>query len=101
MQVAMLRPNRRAMPKSFEPGDCAKIPDGRIARVREKIGSKYKVRVRRKSSDTHQFLTVAAAELKHIECPKGWMSPDGYNRYLKVTLAKQRQRLAAKSHGHR
>ena len=27
-------------------------------------------------------------------CPKGWMSPVGYVRYLKVSLAKMRQRQA-------
>ncbi len=36
----------------------------------------------------------AAGELKRVDCPKGWMSPGGYVRYLKVTLAKMRQRKA-------
>ncbi|MCI0427559.1 MAG: hypothetical protein L0Z46_06050 [Nitrospiraceae bacterium] len=68
------------------------IPDGRIGRVREVSGGKYRVRVRRATSATHQFRTLAAGNLKRVDCPKGWMSPAGYVRYLKVTLAKMRQR---------
>ncbi len=75
-------------------GDCVKIPDGRIARVRGKSGSKYKVRVRRATSKTHQFLWFPAQELEVVECPKGWMSPSGYSRYLRTTLAKMRERTA-------
>ena len=78
-------------------GDCVKIPDGRIARVRGKSGGRYKVRVRRTTSTTHQFLWFTAQELELAECPKGWMSPSGYNRYLKATLAKMRQRVAKKA----
>jgi len=85
------------MPTSVRTGDCVRIPDGRIARVREKSGGKYRVRVRRKTSDTHQFLWFAAQELEPAECPTGWMSPSGYNRYLKATLAKMRQRMARKA----
>ena len=77
-------------------GDCVRIPDGRIARVREKSGDKYKVRVRRATSQTHQFLWFLENELEPVECPTGWMSPTGYNRYLKTTLAKMRQRMAKK-----
>lgn len=33
-----------------------------------------------------------ADELALVDCPKGWMSPDGYNRYLDVTLAKMKER---------
>jgi len=77
-------------------GGCVKIPDGRIGRVREKIGSSYKVRVRRKTSSTHQFLLFKASELTAVECPKGWMSVEGYNRYLKATLAKLKERQALK-----
>jgi hypothetical protein len=77
-------------------GGCVKIPDGRIARVREKKGSQYKVRVRRKTSQTHQFLIFEAKELKPVACPKGWMSREGYNRYLKKTLAKMKARARAR-----
>ncbi len=77
-------------------GDCVIIPDGRIARVREVSEGRYKVRVRRQTSRMHQFLLFAENELKHTECPKGWMSPEGYNRYLKVTLDKMKKRLATK-----
>ena len=73
-------------------GYCVKIPDGRIGRVRGHVNGKYKVRVMRKTSHTHQFLTFQESELKVVSCPPGWMSPEGYNRYLKVTLAKMKQR---------
>lgn len=80
------------MAASIKIGDCVRLPDGRIARVRDRTGGKVKVRVRRKTSRTHQFLVVAAGELERIQCPKGWMSPEGYNRYVKTTLAKMRER---------
>ena len=83
------------MAAKFRLGDCVAIPDGRIGRVREKIGPKYRVRVRRSSSATHQFLMFAASELKHVDCPRGWMSPDGYVRYLKTTLKKLAARQRA------
>jgi hypothetical protein len=47
---------------TIKPGDCVKIPDGRIARVREHDGSKIRVRVRREASDTDQFLFFTGAE---------------------------------------
>ena len=83
------------MSRSFKLGDCVKIPDGRIGRVREKQAGKYRVRVRRKTSETHQFLMFSAAELKPAACPKGWMSPAGYVRYLRTTLAKAKARKAS------
>ena len=73
-------------------GDCVKLPDGRIGRVRE-VKEKIKIRVRRKTSNTHQFLYFEKNELQKVDCPKGWMSPEGYKRYLKVTLEKMRKRL--------
>ncbi len=76
----------------FQPGDCVKIPDGRIGRVRDYSKGEYRVRVMRKTSHTHQFLKLKEDELSKVDCPKGWMSPEGYNRYLKVTLEKMRQR---------
>lgn len=89
------------MPAPIRNGDCVKIPDGRVARVRGKSSGKYKVRVRRQTSPTHQFLTFHAAQLRRIDCPPGWMSPAGYNRYLKTTLAKMRQRRAGGNAGKR
>ncbi|HMB02471.1 MAG TPA: hypothetical protein VKP69_01880 [Isosphaeraceae bacterium] len=77
-------------------GDCVRIPDGRIGRVREVTGQQYKVRVRRTTSEAHQFLRFAAGDLERVDCPKGWMSPEGYIRYLDITLAKMRQRETAK-----
>jgi hypothetical protein len=82
------------MARSFRVGDCVRIPDGRIGRVREVSGGKYRVRVRRTTSATHQFLMFAVGDLNRVDCPKGWMSPEGYVRYLEVTLAKMRQRQA-------
>jgi hypothetical protein len=83
--------------RSLRPGDCVKIPDGRTGRVRESSKGKYKVRVRRKTSETHQFLDFRRRDLELVECPQGWMSPAGYNRYLRKTLAKMRERLASGS----
>lgn len=79
------------MAESLRVGDCVRIPDGRIGRVREVSRGKCRVRVRRTTSATHQFLMFAATDLKRMACPKGWMSPNGYVRYLKVTLAKMQQ----------
>jgi hypothetical protein len=85
--------SRRIIPaSSIRAGDCVRIPDGRIGRVRAAVGSAYRVRVRRKTSQTHQFLKFVAKDLRRLDCPKGWMSPTGYQRYLRVTLAKMRQR---------
>ena len=84
------------MAKKIMPGDCVRVPDGRIARVRDLAGGKYRVRVRRATSDTHEFIYVGAGELERVDCPEGWMSPAGYNRYLKTTLAKMRKRQASK-----
>jgi len=75
-------------------GDCVKLPDGRIARVREISEGRCRVRVRRTTSDTHQFLFFPTRELERVDCPKGWMSPLGYNHYLRVTLSKMRDRLS-------
>ena len=84
------------MASSIRAGDCVRIPDGRIGRVRNTVGNAYRVRVRRKASQSHQFLMFAAKDLKRIDCPKGWMSSAGYLRYLRVTLAKMRQRQERK-----
>lgn len=84
------------MSGSLKVGDCVKIPDRRIGRVREVTSSSVKVRVQRKTSKTYQFIEFVAEELERAECPKGWMSPEGYARYLDATLAKMRQRVAAK-----
>jgi hypothetical protein len=82
------------MGRSIRVGDCVRIPDGR---VREVSGREYRVRVRRLSGTTHQFLMFAGKDLERVGCPKGWMSPDGYARYLAATLAKMRQRQARSS----
>jgi len=82
--------------RSIQIGDCVKIPDGRTGRVREVVDGKHKVRVRRTTSKTHQFLVLSDTDLERIDCPKGWMSPEGYNRYLAETLAKMRERNAAR-----
>jgi hypothetical protein len=79
----------------FTVGDCVRVPDGRIGRIRAVEAGRYRVRVQRRTSKTHQFLMLRAGELARVKCPSGWMSPDGYRRYLKPTLAKLRQRQRA------
>lgn len=69
-----------------------RVPDGRIGRVRAVERGAYRVRVQRTTSRTHQFLMLRAGELSRVACPKGWMSPDGYRRYLGPTLRKMRER---------
>jgi hypothetical protein len=61
--------------------------------VRGREHGLVRVRVRRTTSETHQFLTFSPARLQRVDCPEGWMSPDGYRRYLRATLAKMRARL--------
>jgi hypothetical protein len=60
------------MARTFSLGDCVRIPDGRVGRVRGVYGKKYRVRVRRATSATHRFLMFAAQDLKRVDCPKGW-----------------------------
>lgn len=84
------------MAKRFSVGDCVQVPDGRIGRVRSRQGAKLRVRVRRPTSKTYQFLLLAPRELKRVSCPQGWMSPAGYRAYLRPTLAKLRARLRAR-----
>lgn len=76
----------------IQKGDCVRIPDGRVARVREIGKDEYKIRVRRKTSKSHQFLSFKKEELTVVACPRGWMSRKGYNSYLKTTLAKMKLR---------
>jgi hypothetical protein len=83
--------------KPFVVGDCVRIPDGRTGRVREVTGRRYKVRVRRETSQSHQFVGFAAEDLERVDCPKGWMSPQGYARYLEATLAKMKERELGKN----
>jgi hypothetical protein len=82
---------------SIYKGDCVKIPDGRIGRVRDIIDGEYKIRVRRKTSQSHQFVNFKSDDLTLVLCPKGWMRPEAYNRYLKITLAKMKIRNSKKS----
>jgi hypothetical protein len=81
------------MAAKFQIGDCVQVPDGRIGRVRARAGPQLRVRVRRRTSATHQFLLLAPREVRAVPCPRGWMSPAGYRRYLRPTLAKLRARL--------
>jgi hypothetical protein len=76
------------------PGDCVRLPDGRIGRVREQREGMYRVRVRRMTSKTNHFVWLALSKVERVPCPKGWMSPEGYNRYLRETLAKRHIRQA-------
>jgi hypothetical protein len=88
------------MAHRFAVGECVRVPDGRVGRVRAAEAGQYRIRVQRRTSKTHQFLLLRASDLSRVECPRGWMSPDGYRRYLKPTLAKQRARQRARTkHG--
>ena len=87
------RTKKYSLPAKINRRDCVKIPDGRIARVRDMSKNEYRVRVRRKNSKNHQFLKFAKKELTIVQCPKGWMSPEDYNRYLKATLAKMKKKM--------
>ena len=87
---------------SIQVGDCVTVPDGRIGRVRSVDGSKVKIRLMRTTSHTHQFIWYLQSEVKVVSCPRGWMSPNGYNRYLKITLEKMKERSVKKKkhYGH-
>jgi hypothetical protein len=85
--------------RGWRVGDCVRLPDGRVGRVREVARGTCRVRVRRAGGVTHQLVTFAATTLRRVECPPGWMSPEGYARYLRVTLAKMRRRRAAARRG--
>jgi hypothetical protein len=80
------------MSRPIRSADCVRLRDGRIGRVRARSGDEVLVRVRRKTSQTHQLLRLPARKLRRIDCPDGWMSPEGYARYLRVTLEKMRRR---------
>jgi hypothetical protein len=86
------------MAHSVRVADCVRLPDGRIGRVRAISGAKVRVRIRRETSQTHQFVLLPVGRVKRIECPKGWMSPQGYARYLRVTLSKARARSMKRGH---
>jgi hypothetical protein len=75
-------------------GDCVRLADGRVGRVRAILKGAVRVRVRRTTSTRHQLVLARATTLRPVDCPAGWMSPPGYVRYLRVTLAKMRTRLA-------
>jgi hypothetical protein len=81
------------MTELISSGDCVRIADGRIGRVRDITKKVYIVRVRRKNTKNHEFLKFTIKEVTKVQCPKGWMSPEGYNRYLKETLSKMRKRM--------
>jgi hypothetical protein len=91
-----LQDGGRVMAGRFTVGDCVRVPDGRVGRVRAVAAGRYRIRVRRHTSKTHQFLLLRASELHRVQCPAGWMSPDGYRRYLEPTLAKLRKRQRAR-----
>lgn len=82
-------------------GECVRLPDGRIGRVRGRSGRFVKVRVRRQTSSAHEFLMCDPMTLQRVDCPTGWMSPPGYQRYLRITLRKMRERAAKLHRGHR
>lgn len=80
------------MARPIRSSDCVRLPDGRIGRVRARSGDEVLVRVRRRTSRTHQLVRLTVNALRRVDCPDGWMSPEGYARYLRVTLEKMRRR---------
>ncbi len=61
-------------------GECVRLADGRPGRVRGKLGTKYRVRVRRTGKKADEVLLLSGRDLEKIDPPAGWMSPEGYNR---------------------
>ncbi|HEY6146162.1 MAG TPA: hypothetical protein VIZ69_00630 [Thermoanaerobaculia bacterium] len=61
-------------------GECVRLSDGRPGRVRGRIGTKYRVRVRRTGGKSDEVLLLPGRELEKIDPPAGWMTPEGYNR---------------------
>ena len=61
-------------------GECVRLTDGRPGRVREKVGGKFRVRVRRAGGKGDELLLLGGRELKKIDPPSGWMTVEGYNR---------------------
>jgi hypothetical protein len=92
--LAPLRPEQAIEMAAIRIGDCVLVPDRRVGRVRAKAAELWKVRLRRAGSNTHQLLTFQNKELSKVHCPKGWMRPEGYLRYLRITLRKMRERQA-------
>lgn len=60
------------MAAKLQVGDCVRVPDGRIGRVRAEVGRKLRVRVRRRTSRTHQFLLLGPGDVRVVPCPHGW-----------------------------
>ena len=84
------------MAEAVRVGDCVRVPDGRIGRVRGRVRGRLRIRVRRRTSKTHQFVLLAKDEVAAVECPDGWMSPDGYRRYMRAIGAARAKRRVAK-----
>jgi len=61
-------------------GECVRLTDGRPGRVRQKVGGKFRVRVRRAGGKTDELLLLGRREIEKIDPPSGWMSVEGYNR---------------------
>lgn len=78
--------------RDIKVGDCVKIPDERIGRVRSIDNGMVKIRIRRKSGKSNEFVTLHRSQIAIVPCPQGWMSPDGYRKYLQKTLEKMNLR---------
>ncbi len=70
----------------IQPRGCVRLPDGRVGRVREHVGDALRVRVRRTMSISQQFVLTKTAQVERICCP------EGYNRYLTVSLKRMHGR---------
>src|SRR5262245_53850247 len=61
------------MSRRFYVGDCVRVPNGRVGRVRAVEAGRYRVRVRGRTSETHQFWLPPPASSRGVQCPAGWM----------------------------
>src|SRR5262245_30785614 len=57
------------MSRRFNIGDCVRMPDGGVGRVGAVEAGRYRVRVRRRTSETHQFLLFPGGGHSRVQCP--------------------------------
>ena len=57
------------------------------------LGKKSRTKFEPDIGESHRLPWLIQGEVTKIQCPDGWMSPEGYNRYVRKTLSKMKQRL--------
>ena len=77
----------------LHPGNCVRAPDGRIRRVRARVGELYPGSV---AADDQQYAPVPGIPGQRTRTGglSQRVSPEGYLRYLRVTLGKMHERQA-------